>query len=101
MSPESSTSLGIQFIGPDSGIENLYSWPTGRYQCEMTGRVNRSPDRQTTTLSSKFYVDISPRDIKQLKEWIGWDDAAWARFPHPDYPDPDKAAGRPVRIVPD
>jgi hypothetical protein len=92
--------LGIQFIGPDLGIANLYSWPTGRYQVKMTGWVNRSPDRQPTNLSSKFYIDISSRDIAQLKQWIGWDDAAWARFPHPNNPDPDKAAGHLVRIVP-
>lgn len=98
--PGGSNLLGIQFIGPDLGIANLYSWPTGRYQVEMTGWVNRSPDRQSTNLSSNFYIDISSRDIAQLKEWIVWDDAAWARFPHPDDPDPDKAAGHPVRIVP-
>jgi hypothetical protein len=93
------TLLGIQFIGPDLGIANLYSWPTGRYQVEMVGWVNRSPDR-STNLSSKFYFDLSSRDIAQLKEWIGWDDGAWARYPHPGYPDPDKAAGYPIRITP-
>jgi hypothetical protein len=100
VSPGSSNLLGIQFIGPDLGIAKLYSWPTGRYQVEMAGWVNRSPERQPTNFSSKFYIDISSRDIAQLKEWIGWDDAAWAQFPHPDYPDPDKAAGHLVRIVP-
>jgi hypothetical protein len=98
--PGGSILLGIQFIGPDLGIAKLYSWPTGRYQVEMSGWVNRSPDRQPTNLSSKFYIDLSSRDIAQLKAWIGWDDAAWARFPHPDDPDPDKAAGHLVRIVP-
>lgn len=98
--PGGSKLLGIQFIGPDLGIANLYSWPTGRYQVEMTGWVNRSPDRQPTNLSSKFYIDISSRDIAQLKEWIGWDDAAWAQYPHANDPDPDKAAGHRVRIVP-
>lgn len=90
--------LGIQFIGPDLGIANLYSWPIGRYEVEMTGWMNRSADR-ATNLSSKFYVDISKSDIDQLKEWIRWDDAAWARFPSPDDPDPHKAAGLPLQIV--
>ena len=82
--PGSSTELGVQFIGPDLGIAKLYSWQIGRYQVEMAGWVNRSPDRQPTNFSSKFYIDISSRDIARLKEWIGWDDAAWAQFPHPD-----------------
>ena len=90
--------LGIQFIGPDLGIASLYSWPLGRYEVEMTGWMNRSADR-ATNLSSKFYVDISKSDIDQLKEWIRWDAAAWARFPSPDDPDPHKAAGLPLRIV--
>jgi hypothetical protein len=98
--PEGSRLLGIQFIGPDLGIDTLYSWPTGRYQVEITGWVNRSPDRRPTDFSSKFYINILLRDIAQLKEWIRWDDAAWARFPRPDSPDPDKAAGYPIRIVP-
>ena len=88
--------LGIQFIGPDLGMSKLYSWGPGRYEVELTGR---SSDPGTRDFGATFSIDISPGDIAQLKEWIGWDDAAWARFPSPDAPDPHKAAGLPVRIA--
>jgi hypothetical protein len=95
INPGSSIQLGIQFIGPDLGIDNLYSWPTGRYKVYMTGWVNRIHDRRPKNLSSKFYIDISSTDIARLKGWIGWDDTAWKRFG-----DPDNAAGHPVPIAP-
>lgn len=85
--------LGIQFIGPDLGIGQLYSWPTGRYQVEITGWVNGRSFQQSTN-SSRCYIEISTSDIAQLKEWVGWDDAAWSRFA-----DPDNAAGLSVRIA--
>lgn len=98
--PGSSLLLGIQFIGPDLGIDNLYSWSTGRYQCEMIGWMNRRPDGHATNLSSTFFIDISAREIARLKEWTSWNDNEWAQFPHPDHPDPDKAAGLPIKIIP-
>ena len=94
INPGSSILLGIQFIGPDLGIAQLYSWPTGRYKVEITGWVNRIHDRRPTNLNSKFYIEISSMDIARLKGWIGWDDAAWKQFG-----DPDNAAGHPVPII--
>ena len=96
--PGGSELLGIQFIGPDQST-SLYSWPLGKYQVEMIGWVNRRPGYQPANLRLKFYIDISSDDVAELKTWIGWDDAAWARFPHPDFPDPDNAAARSVRII--
>jgi hypothetical protein len=97
--PGGSMVLGIQFVGPDLGLAELYSWPLGRYDLELTGRLDRSSDREGGDFGVKFAFDLSAADVAQLKQWIGWDDAAWARFPSPEAPDPHRAAGRPVYIV--
>lgn len=91
--PDDSRLLGIGFIGPDSGIDKLYLWPTGRYQCEITGRVDHSTDRQPTNLRSIFYMDISTENIADLRRWATADDVAWEHLG-----DPDNAVGIPVFI---
>ena len=57
--PGGSELLGIQFIGPDLGITDLYLWPPGKYQVEMIGWVDRRPGYQPANLRLKFYIDIS------------------------------------------
>jgi len=94
-----SLQLGIQFVGPDFGIENLYSWPAGTYRLEIAGWVNRHPSRGARNFNVRFFVEISEMDVARLKQWIGWGDAEWAKFPSADQPDPDKAAGHPVRMM--
>ncbi len=99
LEPTSSRIVGIQFVGPDLGMAKLYSWPIGRYQVEIVGWVNRTRADQSANVSSKFYIHLSSQEIAQLKACINWDDAAWARYPTPVSPDPDKAAAVPIRIV--
>lgn len=96
--PGEMRSLGIQFIGPDHGLDRLYNWEPGRYDVDVYAWVNRHRDDRPTNVKTRFSFDLIRAEIGQLKRWISWDADDWARFPHPDFPDPHQAAGLPVNF---
>ena len=91
LGPEESRMLGVQFVGPRLDWE--FQWSAGQYEFDILGWVNRGPREPEADLRTRFQVEISPRDSRDLNLWAKAPESAW-EWLH----DPHNAVAVPVTI---
>ncbi len=75
LGPGESQLLGVQFVGPRLDWQLL--WPAGDYEFDILGWINREPREPEADLRTRFQIEISPRESRELNRWAEAPASAW------------------------